>query len=243
MKIVSDPVAEANMKRIKRKLTAMLNAVTFAEAGEHGTALGCLDENIYDETPNAGTLNQESSKLPGNANIVSRAEDQMVAATFAEAGEFDTAVEILRTRRRPKAVLLVSDGGNTESDAFVYAVNLCRRMEAALEVIVLLGETSEGDVSTVSAAAYERMMEMSRFAAQLGVSFAVPVLPGNSDKDLFVYIQKHKDISAVIYSSHAEKRNNGPRLGLLRVLERIVERFSIPLVKVLNKQATEVHAR
>jgi hypothetical protein len=226
------------MKKIKKKLTAMLNAVTFAEAGEHGTAIECLGETIDEETLNTRILNQEFSEATGNANLVSRAGNQMVAATFAEAGEFGTALEILRTRRRSKTVLFVSDGDNTESDAFDYAVNLCRRMEAALEVVALAGEKGEDDVSTVSAAADERLMEMSRIAAQHGVPSANSALPGNSDKNLLDYIRRHKEISAVIYGSHDHERNVGRQSGLLSVLETIVEKFSIPLITVLRKQST-----
>ncbi|MBI5251830.1 MAG: universal stress protein [Desulfomonile tiedjei] len=231
------------MKKIKRKLTAMLNAVTFAEAGEHGTAIECLDETIVDRPLDASTSNQGSSKLIGNANLVSRAEDQMVAATFAEAGEFSTALEILRTRRRSQNLLLILDGRATELDAFMYAVNLCRRMQAGLEVIAVAGEMVENDVSTVNTAASERMTEMSRLAAQHGVSCVVSMLPGYSNKDLLDYMRKHKEIAAVIYSPYNDKGNSGRKVGLLRILETIVERFSIPLVKVLNKQATEAHAR
>ncbi len=243
MKIVNHQIAEVGMKKIKKKLRAMLNAVTFAEAGEHGTAIKCLDETIGDEALKPSTLNQEPSKMIGNANLLSRAEDRMVAATFAEAGEFGTALEILGTRRHSQNLLFISDGSTTESDAFIYAVNLCRRMEAGLEVIALVGGVDEEDISTSRATMNERLTERSRFAAQHGVSCAISVLSGNSNNELFDYIRKHKEIAAVIYGSHSHERESGPRFGLLRVLETIVEKFSIPLVKVLNKQATEVHAQ
>ena len=59
-------------------------------------------------------------------------EDDMVAAAFAEAGEFETAREILKEDRK---ILLALTGENSDLNAFRYAINMCKRISAKLEIL------------------------------------------------------------------------------------------------------------
>jgi hypothetical protein len=220
------------MKRIKKKLTAMLNAMTFAEAGEHETAIKCLDEGACASEDE--TFEYDAAKLTRREEFVGLAEDHLIAATGVKEGEFDTALEMLDTRKLSKAVLLISDGRPVESDAFIYAINLCRRVEAGLEVVALADETKGDEVARVLAA-YEPMK--TRCSERYGVTCTVSALSVSSIKELFDYVRKHKEIAAVIYGSHDPQRNRGRGFGLLRTLEAIVERLSIPLVNVLTRQS------
>jgi hypothetical protein len=80
------------MKRWRKKLDDLMNAVTFAEANEHETALSFL-----------------GAKATRKKKVV--LDDLMTAITFAEAGLADTAREFLQvTGRKAKAARLELPG-------------------------------------------------------------------------------------------------------------------------------------
>jgi hypothetical protein len=80
------------MKRWRKKLDDLMNAVTFAEANQHETALSFL-----------GAKATKKKKLV--------LDDLMTAITFAEAGLADTAREFLHvTGRKAKAARLELPG-------------------------------------------------------------------------------------------------------------------------------------
>jgi hypothetical protein len=59
-------------------------------------------------------------------------EDAMAATAFAEAGEFETARETLREQRK---ILLALIGEQSDINAFKYALNMCKRIDAELEIL------------------------------------------------------------------------------------------------------------
>ncbi len=134
--------------------------------------------------------------------------------------------------RPAKAVLLLSGGSSAESHAFNFAVNLCRRIEASLEILAIHGKAGN-DNGAMDETSYEFMK--SQCAQQHGVSCTIGMLSGNPQKDLIEYVRKHKEIAAMIYGSHNAEPRGKNLVDLLQTLETIVDRFSIPLVKVLNK--------
>jgi hypothetical protein len=56
----------------------------------------------------------------------------MAAAAFAEAGEFETARQTLKEQRK---ILLALTGEEADKNAFRYAVNVCKRIDAELEIL------------------------------------------------------------------------------------------------------------
>lgn len=76
-----------------------------------------------------------------------RLDTLLMASTFAEAGESETAKELLAPRRQ---VLLALEENQAPGHALQCAVNLCKRVDAALDV--LLVSTSEGASVGVSTA-------------------------------------------------------------------------------------------
>ena len=59
-------------------------------------------------------------------------ENTMAAVAFAEAGEFETAREMLKENRR---ILLALSGEKSDINAFRHALNLCKRINAVLEIL------------------------------------------------------------------------------------------------------------
>src|SRR4030042_2726966 len=73
--------------------------------------------------------------------LIKKLEDIMTASTFAEAGEFEAAREILKEGRR---VLLAMREGEGERKALKYAMNTCKRIGADMDILYLSSaESSE----------------------------------------------------------------------------------------------------
>jgi hypothetical protein len=66
--------------------------------------------------------------------IGKRLEDHLAAAAFAEAGEFDTAREILEAGRK---VVLGLQEERLQSEVLGYALNLCQRVNAGLDILLV----------------------------------------------------------------------------------------------------------
>lgn len=60
-------------------------------------------------------------------------ENDMAAAAFAEAGEFETAREMLKEERK---ILLALTGQKSDANAFKYAINMCKRIGAKLDILL-----------------------------------------------------------------------------------------------------------
>jgi len=62
-------------------------------------------------------------------------ENDMVSAAFAEAGELETARQIIKEDRR---ILLAVTDEKKDINAFKYALNMCKRIGAALDILFSL---------------------------------------------------------------------------------------------------------
>jgi hypothetical protein len=76
-------------------------------------------------------------------------EEAMTAATFAEAGEFETARQFLKTNKNAhKRVLLGTDKPEIATRTISYALHLCQRLGGGLEIFHMLhlpeNETASG---------------------------------------------------------------------------------------------------
>lgn len=72
-------------------------------------------------------------------------DDFMSAVTFAEAGEHETAREFLNDRGK---VLLATKENQTDTQAFKFAMNICKRIGASLDVLYI--SSKKGVTPTIS---------------------------------------------------------------------------------------------
>jgi len=78
-------------------------------------------------------------------------EEAMTAATFAEAGEFETARQILKTNKNAhKRVLLGTDKPEIAPRTISYALHLCQRLGGGLEIFHMLNMPENEIVSGMS---------------------------------------------------------------------------------------------
>ena len=161
------------------------------------------------------------------------------AMTFAEAGEFDTARAMLQVQRRPQAVLLVAEGDAAQTDSFAYAVNLCKRIKADMEIFAVPQHAErdaleQGALETRSRP--ERIEALVQLAEAQGIPCSVYRPTGNVNDHLYEHIKQHKEIAAVVYDPHSTRNAAGDQSRVQQAVESVVHRLSIPLVKVLKRQ-------
>lgn len=78
-------------------------------------------------------------------------EEAMTAATFAEAGEFETARQFLKTNKNArKRVLLGTDKPEIATRTISYALHLCQRLGGGLEIFHMLHMLENETVSGLS---------------------------------------------------------------------------------------------
>lgn len=146
-----------------------------------------------------------------------RFDDLMSAVSFAEAGEFETACEMLAGR---KQVLVVLTGGASDTKVLKYALHTAQRTGAALEVLV----TSKGQGS-------ERLVEKwAEEADKAAVELKVARRIGCMKKAIFSHTRRRRDILCVVAestSSLVRDCSHGDRR-----LEGIWKNLGCPLVLV-----------
>ena len=127
------------MQNWRKKLEAVFSAVTFAEVGEYETALSCLSAERGDgpEKSESKARARERDLSPGES-LKQRLEDHLAAVAFAEAGEFETAVEMLPRSRKRDRVLLAIEGEVPTPSTFDYALSLCKRIDADMDILQMI---------------------------------------------------------------------------------------------------------
>ena len=102
-----------------------------------------------------GSVSQANSSeiggKPLKEGLLEKLQRHMVAAAYAEAGELESAQEVMSTARSLKTVLLVVEGSVPDPATFTYAVNLCKRTNSQLDILQVIEKSdAEGDYSDLS---------------------------------------------------------------------------------------------
>lgn len=113
-------------------------------------------------------------------------ENDLAAAAFAEAGELETAREMMKEDRR---ILLAMTDEKKDMNAFKYAVNMCKRIGAALEILFprVSGKKS-----------------MDHFVAELnkeGIDHKITLVKKCLKEEILNYTDQRSDILFVVVES------------------------------------------
>ncbi len=150
--------------------------------------------------------------------MMTKIENVMSAITFAEAGEFDAAREIINRNR--KVLLGIK---NADINALRYAVNICRRIDADLDILLITGSENAGYGSEL----------LKRFKSELDktdIHYEITLKSGDLRKEIVDCTMNRGEILFVVVGSSAEidLELNKPGSRLSTSLEKL----KCPLVVV-----------
>jgi len=151
------------------------------------------------------------------ADLKKKIEDLMSAITFAEEGEFASAREMLKERRR---VLLAVKENHFDKKTFRYAINTCKRVGADLDILYV---SSTGKVSPVLQQCMEELKSE-------GIDFRVVQKNGCLKQQIIEYTNNKKEILFAVTESFEnldlDCKGKGKRLS------EAWQRLGCPLVVV-----------
>lgn len=130
-----------------------------------------------------------------------RFEEIMAASAFAEAGEFETARQILRENRR---ILLALRKEGISKKTLLYAINACKRIGTGLDILF----TSNDDEET------EELREFMETLEAEGIAFNLIKRKGCLKKEIIDYVREKKNIDFVVIES-TENLERECREGML----------------------------
>jgi len=226
------------MKRAKEKITAMLNAITFAEAGEHETARQYLEQA---SSLNAqGNQRTQAGRESETRSFFQRVQDYVTASVFAQAGDFETAAETLQAAERHRTVLLVIEGKTPDEAAFHYALGACKRTGAQMDILQLIDESADGldaaKLTRIGAELSERLGNLLQELKTEKIPFRLTVRSGDVRERLYRYAMRHTDIVMAVYDPSKPAEQSAGSRGRQRMVEKISRRLSIPLVIVSERE-------
>ena len=221
------------MQSLKEKIERMLTAGTFAEVGEHETALGFLLESQTDNTVAAKTGNwRETTRSRTKTTAREKLEHHLMAAAFAEAGEFETAREMLPGYERKQTVLLAIEGTEPSPATFDYAVSLCRRVNAHMDILQMKSDwNSDGDGPSQALSALLPALEHE------GISFSVTVRNARPNEILYDYVRIHRDVVTAVIDSPSLRNRETDGAYWTETLRSIAEKLCVPLVTASQRSA------
>ncbi len=147
-----------------------------------------------------------------------RFEEMMVASTFAEAGEFETARQILRENRR---ILLCLRKGQINEKTLLYAINACKRTGSGLDILYI---SSDG-IET------EEIVDFMKSLESEGINYRLVKKTGCVKKEIVNYVNENRSIDFVVVES-SEDLDIDCREG---TLSGIWHSLKCPLVVVMER--------
>jgi hypothetical protein len=240
-------IREATMKKTKDRITSMLNAITSSGSGSNEGPGEPTKDRPKSEPRKTGASSEAKSATSRLKSLSERFQQHMAAAAYAEAGEFEAAAELTEPAVTSKTVLLVIQGESPSPEPFAYALNLCKRTNAELDLLQVIEQSRERDDYELLS---HKMIEGSRNIVTLvrqleeeDIPFKVTIRLGDVSQKLFNYARRHKDVAMVIFDSPSLRKGSEMSQTWSRLLENISHQLSIPLITVEQKEGMPLPAR
>ncbi len=194
--------------------------------------------------PGTMPLNGRPRSKAKKPSLRERLQQHMAAIAYAEAGEFQSAEELIQPAPKSRTVLLVIEGENPDPSAFSYAVNLCKRTNAELDILQVIEISGKGEdyelLSQKMARSSRHLVDFVRQLEQTAVPFKVTMRLGEPGSKLFNYAKRHKDVAMVILDSPKARESTAKNDAWARWVRELSRQLSIPLIAVLDKQVSRL---
>ncbi|MCX5874936.1 MAG: hypothetical protein NT087_01290 [Deltaproteobacteria bacterium] len=126
-------------------------------------------------------------------------EEAMTAATFAEAGEFETARQLLKTNKNArKRVLLGTDKPEIAARTINYALHLCQRLGGGLEIFHML-HLLENETASGLNQDDEPLAALNSSLQEKGVIYQPVSRPGCLADEMLKHAGARRDILCVVF--------------------------------------------
>lgn len=133
--------------------------------------------------------------------IFKKLEESMTAATFAEAGEFETARQFLQTNKNArKRVLLGTDKPEIDARTISYAMHLCQRLGGGLEIFHVL-HLPAGETDTDLNQGKEPLVSLSNVLHQQGIAYQPTRGTGCLADAVIRHAGSRRDILCVVFDA------------------------------------------
>jgi hypothetical protein len=164
-------------------------------------------------------------------NIIKSFEDTMASTAFAEAGEQAAAYRMYHQGRNArKKVLLGTDTQELDLHTIGYALKLCQRVEAGLEIFhVVTNEKTDQSVSK-GTDAFASPRQLQTLLGELGIEYNPVESKASFQKELVDHVSTRKNIMCVVVGSpkqHQEKTDHKKRLASMA---KAFSKLNCPLV-------------
>jgi hypothetical protein len=151
-------------------------------------------------------------------NLFKSIQDTLAAAAFAEAGEHETAREFLaQGKNAHKKILLGTDNKNLTPKAINYAMNVCSRLGAGLEVVQIFPFARKKSP-------HMSEDEIKKTFAQKGILYESIIGKAGLGEEIMRYVVNRRDILLLILSV-GEKDE-----GLKKPDNDFLKKFHFPVV-------------
>ncbi len=184
-------------------------------------------------------LTEKVQSSPKKKSFLQRLQSHMAAVAYAEAGEYQSARELLDPVPRSKTVLLVIEGETPDAASFSHALSLCKRTGGDLDVLQVIpligGESHYERLRDEMTRGSGHLADLVRQAHEAGVPFKITVRQGEVNEKLFDYAKRHKDVAMVILDSPRARAALPKDKVWDRFAESVCQQLSIPLVTVMPK--------
>lgn len=168
-------------------------------------------------------------------DFLQKLEQTMAAAAFAEAGEHESARQFLSdSKNARKKVLLGTDHLEPDLKIVNYALSLCRRMGAGLEIFHVVPSSFCGQKGGgVSLAADPAFAAVNKKMADLGVVYQPICSDRGLVREISDHVATHRQIMCVVVSpAHAAETSQIKRDG--RTIGEWFQELSCPVLFYSN---------
>jgi hypothetical protein len=218
---------------------------TRAKAGKTGDSSSATDSTLpppsAEERAAANESAPRSNRVgPKEPTLLQRLQNHMAAIAYAEAGEYQSARELLESVPKSKTVLLVIEGDAPDPASVSHALNLCKRTGGDLEVLQVLplisGDSNDDPPGQEIEGTSGQLVPVVRRALSAGVTVRITMQKGEVNEKLFDYARRHKDVAMIILDSPRLRTNLPKDKVWPRLAESVAQQLSIPLITVMPKE-------